>query len=110
MRVEIAIPARSHDRKRVASPRAFDLHLFDGLLERFRIIERPDTYPREAAERVSVECGNAGLETDRRNPIRLPLFDLEGHQEALAFGIVLRQRGHDLHVGITMFQIEAAKQ
>src|SRR6185312_5350450 len=110
MGIEIAISARPHDRKRVASPRAFDLHLFDGLLERFGIVERPDTYPREAAERVSVKCGNAGLETDRRNPIGLALFDLEGHQEALARRIVFRQRSHDLYVGVTMFQIEATNQ
>ena len=44
------------------------------------------------------------------DPILLALLDLEGHQEALALRIVFRQRGHHLHIGEAVLQIEAANQ
>src|SRR3981081_4582131 len=110
MRLEIAIAARPHDRKGVTPPRSLDLHFLDGLLQRFGVIERTDINAREAAKRIAVKRDDAGLEIDRCNPILLTLLDLEGHEEALLLRIVFRQRGHHLHVGTTVLQVEAANQ
>ncbi len=110
MCLEIAIAARAHDRKGVAPPRGLDLHFLDGFLQRFGVVERPDIDAREAAKRIAVKRGNAGLKIDRPNPVLLPFLDLEGHQEALALRIVFRQRGHHLYVGKTVLQIIAADQ
>src|ERR1700756_4996728 len=71
-----------------APPRGLDLHFLDGLLQLFGVVDRSDIDAREAAKRISVKRGNAGLEMDRPNPILPGLLDLEGHQKALALGIV----------------------
>ena len=42
--------------------------------------------------------------------VLLAFLDLEGDEEALALRIVFGQRGHDLHVGKAVLQIEAANQ
>src|SRR4030088_2087554 len=110
MRLEIAIAARPHDRKGVTPPRSLDLHFLDGLLQRFGVIERTDINAREAAKRIAVKRGDAGLEIDRCNPVLLALLDLEGHKEALLLRIVFRQRGHHLHVGKTVLEVKAANQ
>src|ERR1700682_1082636 len=110
MRLEIAIATRTHDRKGVPPPRGLDLHFLDGFLQRFGIVERADKDVREAAQRIAVERGDAGLEIDRRNPVLLALLNLEGHEEALLLRIVFRQRGLPLHVGKAVFQVEAANQ
>src|SRR4030081_1999299 len=110
MRLEIAIATRPHDRKGVTPPRGLDLHFLDRFLQRFGIVERADIDVREAAERIAVKRGDAGLEIDRRNPVLLALLDLEGHEEALLLRIVFRQRGHYLHVGKTVLEVKAANQ
>ncbi len=48
MRLEIAIAARLHDREGITATRGLDLHLLDGFLQRFGVVERPDLDPREA--------------------------------------------------------------
>ena len=110
MVLEIAVAARAHDREGVAAPRCLDLHLLDRLLQRLGVVGRPDADAGVAAKRISVEVRDAGFEIDRRHPVLLAFFDLEGHQEALLLRIVFRQRGHHLHVGKTVLQVEAANQ
>jgi len=110
VRLEIAIAARTHDRKRVAPSRSLDLHSLDRLLHRLGVVKRPDIDARETAQRISIKRADAGLEIDRRNSVLLTLLDLEGHQEALALRIVFRQRGDYLHIGKTVLQVIAADQ
>ena len=110
MRLEIAVAARTHHRERIAAPRGFDLHFLDGFLQRFGVVERADVDAREAAQRLRVEGGDAGLEIDGSDAVLLAFLDLEGDQEALLVGIVFGQRGHDLHVGKAVLEIVAPDQ
>ena len=110
MLLEIAVAARTHDREGVAAARGLDLHFLDRLLQRFGIVERADVDAREAAQRLGVERADRGLEIDRCDAVLLAFLDLEGDQEALLLGIILSQRGHHLHVGKAVLEIEAANQ
>ena len=110
MGLEIAVAARAHDGEGIAAPRGLDLHFLDRLLERLDVVERADVDAREAAQRVAVERGDARLEVDRADAVLLAFLDLEGDQEALALRIVFGQRGHHLHVGKAVLEVEAANQ
>ena len=110
MGLEIAVATRAHDGEGITAARRLDLHLLDGLFERLDIVESADTHVGEGTERVTVKGRDAGLDLDRSDAILLPLLDLEGDQEAFAVRIVFRQRGHHLHVGEAVLQIEAANQ
>ncbi len=110
MRFEIAVTAWLDDRERKSTPRGFDLHFLDRLLQRFGVIERSDIHARESRQHVAIQRGNAGLIGDGTDAVLLAFFDLEGDQEALPRRIVFRQCGDDLHVGETVLQIIASNK
>ena len=64
MRLEIPIAPRVHDRKSVAPAGGLDLHLLDGLLKRFGVVQRSDIYAGEVAECAAIKRRNAGGEID----------------------------------------------
>ena len=49
-------------------------------------------------------------EIDRRDAVLLAFLDFEGNEEALLVRIVFSQRGHHLHIGKAVLEIEAANQ
>ena len=108
--LEIAIAARAHDRERITATRRFDLHFLDRFFQRFGIVERAYGDARIAAHRVRIEGADRRLEIDGSDSILLTFLDLEGNEEALLLGIILGQRGHHLHIGETVLEIEAANQ
>ena len=110
MAVEVAITTRPHGGKGITAARSLNGHFFDRLLKRLGVIDRADRDAGIAAQRLGIERRNRGLEVDRRHPVLLPFFDLEGDKEALLVRIVFGQRRNDLHVGIAVLQIEAADQ
>src|SRR6185437_7995485 len=110
MGLEIAVAAGTHHRKRKAAARRLDLHLLDGFLQRFDVIDGSYADAREAAQRADVEIADARLEVDRADTILLAFLDLEGDEEASALRIVFRQRRNHLHVREAVLQVEAANQ
>ena len=109
MRFEIAVAARLHRRESITAPRRFDRHLLNRFFNGFGVVDRAHADARQAAERVAVERSDAGLEVDRTDTVLLAFLDLEGHEEALALRIILRQRGDDLDVGIAVLEVIPAQ-
>src|SRR4029077_15030477 len=109
-RLRIAGRPRTDRREGKAYLGRLDGHVFDGLLDRFGVVDIAWIGPHPPAQQCGIERPNGRLNFGCSDAILLALFDRVGDHETTQDRIVLSDCRDDSYVDIAVLEVEAAQQ